>query len=920
MMMADSEYERKKAEYELNEKIKDSIKESTKSLENFKDAQKEVLKNYKIIKEMSAEVAHNNEKILKLEKLGTTESLKEAAALKKTNEFLLQEIALRKGINKELGKGINLLKATGGELLKGAKTLKDEFIPSLSQIFAKFLDIDDLAHKTANTIGFQGSKFKYMENNLKGSSEAFVEMGFALESAYQVQSALSEATGRQVTLSKNAAVAMSETARITGMLPEEMATLVGQMEGFGMGAEQSSNFIKDMAFEAGQMGLNASGVIKKLSTNLGLLNKLHFKGGVKALKQMAIFSEKFKIDMQDVAAVADKVFRPEGAIEAAAQLQVLGGSLAGLGDPFQLMYKARNAPEELAKSLTKAAAASATWDESTKEWKVNAYELDRLREAATATGMDYSKLVETAKQAKKIGSFEEILRGKFKDPKLMDAITGMAQMGENGAFINIVDPDGQAREVLLKDINETQAKTLLADTDKREKLAKQAESLTNQFDAIKNKIMLSLIGVFKDVDWGPIIKNLEMVGQAIVSFINWAKGFFGPTLLIGIFAGFTALVSAAFMIAGLLFGKMASIPITTAFTVGGTAAAAQIGTAMAAGGGGAGAAGTAGNVMSKSGKSYSPTSPQGKMILTKGGTQELTKQTTAMNSQSQSMGNMGKTASISAGQILAFGAAILMIGGGIWLAADGLSHLAAAFKDLTGPQAFGAVAAIAVVMGGFVLMLYAMVPAITALGIAGGAVALPLLALGAALLMIGGAIALAAWGVSMIVDSFTAMFAVIGENGSGLLMAGVGFLALAAGVGLLTISLLALGAASFLALPGLLVLGLTTSMLTETASALASTGGAEGITKTISAINSVDTGKLEALKELSVWMSLLGATTTIKFEENLHVDGSIDLKGKDGSSMSIDFDKLNASQKAELAQLVFNTNHSERNGGGGSKK
>ena len=50
MMMADSEYERKKAEYELNEKIKESIKESTKSLESFKDAQKEVLKNYKIIK------------------------------------------------------------------------------------------------------------------------------------------------------------------------------------------------------------------------------------------------------------------------------------------------------------------------------------------------------------------------------------------------------------------------------------------------------------------------------------------------------------------------------------------------------------------------------------------------------------------------------------------------------------------------------------------------------------------------------------------------------------------------------------------------------------------------------------------------------------------------------------------------------
>ena len=908
MMMADSEYERKKAEYELNEKIKESINQSTKSLESFKDAQKEVLKNYKIIKEMSAEVSHNNEKILKLEKLGTEESLKEAATLKKINENLSQEIALRKGINKELGKGINLLKATGGELLKGAKTLKDEFIPSLSQIFAKFLDIDDLAHKTANTIGFQGSKFKYMESNLKGSSEAFVEMGFALDSAYQVQSALSDATGRQVTLSKNAAVAMSETARITGMLPEEMATLVGQMMDFGMGAEQSSNFIKDMAVEAGQMGLNASGVIKKLNTNLGLLNKLHFKGGVKALKQMAIFSEKFKIDMQDVAAVADKVFRPEGAIEAAAQLQVLGGSLAALGDPFQLMYKARNAPEELAKSLTKAAAASATWDESTKEWKVNAYELDRLREAATATGMDYSKLVETAKAAKKIGSFEDILKGKFKDQKLLDAVTGMAQMGEKGAFINIVDPDGKAREVLLKDINETQAKTLLADSTKREDLAKKAESLTNQFDAIKNEIMLSLIGVFQKVDWAPIMESLKTVGKAIVSFITWATDFFGPKLLIGIFAGFTLLVSAAFMIAGALFGLTASAPIGTAFATGGAAAAAQIGAAMAAGGG-TGAAGGLAGAMTKGGKPVSSLNKGAQQAWSQGA---AGKAFNATPGAAGGISSTGAAAASSVGPMLAFGAAVLMIGAGIAIAAVGLAQLVSAFKDLTGPQAFGAVAAIALVMGGFVAILYAMTLVLPLLGGAAAVSALPLLAFGAAMLMIGGAIALAAWGVSMIVDSFTAMFAVIGDNGTSLLMAGIGFMAMAAGIGILTISLLALGAASFLALPGLLILGLTTSMLTETATALASTGGSEGITKTINAINSVDTGKLEALKELSSWMSLLGATTTIKFEENLHVDGSIDLKGKDGSSMSIDFDKLTNAQKAQLSEIVFNTNKSER--------
>jgi hypothetical protein len=771
-----------------------------------------------------------------------------------------------------------------------------------------------------------------MESNLKGSSEAFVEMGFALESAYQVQSALSDATGRQVTLSKNAAVAMSETARITGMLPEEMGTLVGQMMDFGMGAEQSSNFIKDMAVEAGQMGLNASGVIKKLNTNLGLLNKLHFKGGVKALKQMAIFSEKFKIDMQDVAAVADKVFRPEGAIEAAAQLQVLGGSLAALGDPFQLMYKARNAPEELAKSLTKAAAASATWDESTKEWKVNAYELDRLREAATATGMDYSKLVETAKAAKKIGSFEDILKGKFKDQKLLDAVTGMAQMGEKGAFINIVDPDGKAREVLLKDINETQAKTLLADSTKREDLAKKAESLTNQFDAIKNEIMLSLIGVFQKVDWAPIMESLKTVGKAIVSFITWATDFFGPKLLIGIFAGFTLLVSAAFMIAGALFGKMASIPIGASIVTGGAAAAAEIGAAMA-GGGGVGVAGNATKGVSQSAttgaagaggisKGLNP------MDMIKGATaililsaalfvfakalQEFDKlkngwETLAMAGVSMVGLTIGLWAisKIPTQNLIEGAIALALMGAAFIPFAYGLSLLQGLSWEVLGMAGVALIGLTAAVFGLGALMMTGVGAIIFGAGILG------FIALGAAMVVLG-------FGLSTVIDPLSKFMTVIGD-GTALLNSGLGFLSMAAGIGILTISLIALGAASLLALPGLLILGGVTSMLTETASALASTGGSEGITKTINAINSVDTGKLEALKELSVWMSLLGATTTIKFEENLHVDGSIDLKGKDGSSMSIDFDKLNASQKAELAQLVFNTTRSERNGGGGSK-
>jgi hypothetical protein len=514
--MAEDNYERTKKEAELREQIAEAVKESTKNLQSYADAQKIIAKNYKIMKELAEETARNEAKINELLKKSGGILTDEIKALQKINEENRQQYALYQGINKELSKTKNLLKSVGGSILDGAKALKDQFIPSLSEIFQKFLSIDHLAHQTANTLGFQGERFKMMAENLSATREEFAGMGFEIESAYKAQSALSDATGRQVMLTREASKAMAETARITGMEVEDLAGMTGEMELFGLGAQQATSLILDMSKEAANMGLNSGQVIKKFQQNLGLLNKLNFKAGVKGLKELAKFSEKYKIDMQDVAAVADKVFRPEGAIEAAAQLQVLGGDLAALGDPFQLMYKARNAPEELAKSITKAATASATFNEKTGEFEVNAYELDRMREAASALGMDYSKLVETAKQGAKVKKFEGLLGGKGLDDETMEALTGAAQMGENGAFVTI-----KGEPKLLKDLTKTEADLFVTQKKNQAELAQQAMSVQANFDAIKNKIMLALVNIFEKIPWDSVLPVMKNLGEAIVGFIGW---------------------------------------------------------------------------------------------------------------------------------------------------------------------------------------------------------------------------------------------------------------------------------------------------------------------------------------------------------------------------------------------------------------
>lgn len=836
--MAKSEDELRRLE--LEERLQEAIKRSTENLGNFADAQKKIVENYKIAQKIQLQINAAEEDINELIRQGKKETDEEIKLLRKRQAALQQDKNLIIQINKELSSTKNLLKSTVGSMMDGAKALKNYFIPSLSDVFSKFLEIDNIAHQTANTLGFQGDRFKFMQDNLTITRDAFVDMGFSVESAYKAQTALSDATGRQVMLTKQASVAMAETARITGMEVEELAGMTGQMEAFGLGAEQSADIILQMSRESAQMGLNSGKVIKKFEQNLNLLNKLNFKNGVQGLKEMAKFSEKYKIDMQAVASVADKVFRPEGAIEAAAQLQVLGGSLASLGDPFTLMYKARNSPEELAKSLTKAAIASATFNSKTGEFEVNAHEMDRLREAAQALGMDYSHLVEVAKQGAKVGKFEGLLGGKGLDKETMDALVGAAQMGKDGAFLTI-----NGNEVLLKDITKEQAAMFKEDQSKRDELAKKAMSIQNNFDAIKNELMVALVKVFEGVDWKSVMETLKSVAGWIKNAIDWLRETFSPTglLLSGLAIYFGGKAVWAF-IQGRIFGSSAAAAFNTG-TMGG---------------------GVKGGIMSKifggktkeGGPGWTPTGVPGQ--FREDATGEIAQNNPSNMTKGMDMGNMVKGA-----------AAVLILSGALFVFGKALQEL----DKVTNKGETIAMAAAGLITLGLTAQILSNGSAQMILGAAAVVV------LSGALYVLGSAMqqfngidwgTMAKAGVA-IVGFSAAMFGL-----GALLFAGGGLGALLFGAGVA--GFLALGVA-------LNVFGEGLTKVTDPIERVSKIDSS-GLGKTIDAINRVDTDKLEALKELSLFMSLLGATTTIKFDETLKVSGSIEVKGEAGGRSSMD--------------------------------
>lgn len=921
--MADFRQNKKDAEeyYETQQKIAEVIKEQTSTWNSYTNAQKQGVKNAKEMRQIQKEIA-------KLANATTDEEIAKKAELEKQLQYL-------KEYNKQLISIKTGIKAAGKSL---ASWGMESLIGQATKLLSIYDNIDASARKAAITQGMSVTRMETARNIALDTEKSMASLGFEAGFAGQMMSAFADETGRQVMMSQQSLETLTKISKRTGISHQEMAGLAGQMEAFGMGAEGSANTIESIEDMSNKMGVNTQKVIKKVQQNLKLVNKLSFKGGIKGMASMAAYAEKYKLSMEEVAGFADKVFRPEGAIDAAANLQVLGGSLAQLGDPFQLMYKARNAPEELAKSITKAAAESAVFNKETGEFEVRALELDRLREAGEATGMSLDMLVGTAKQTAKMNMFEDAL--KF-DPKSEDGqfLSSIMDMDAKGGFV--IDAKGDKK--YLKDLSASQQQSIAKEL-KDKKAADEERELAIQStqERIRNKlyeILLQFGPIMKQLDdalRGPILKALEMFVKVVQK--PWVQKLIAGLAIFALAAKFLGPILSP--IGWYLRGVMMSKGFNK-----GLKSQKVVDTLTGGKSGGQGKFYKGGQFMKGGGRA-----PKGGAY---GGAGKGAQGTQAMG---QSAGGQASNFLQGAVGLLAISAALFVFAkalqefeklqngwGTLVLAAGSLIVLAGALKIMQpilnsfgtnswpGIAAMGALA-VSVTALGFATTLFAqgglagtllMVGALLALafavtlfgglslsGIGWAGVAL-ILAMGAAMIMVGYAVKLAAEGVAMVVDSFTNMFSIVNmENIGALLMLGPALIGVSIGVFALAMSLVALGVAylagGFL---GIFALG-------ETADKIQTAFGdvdAGEVAAAITAINNVDMNKVAAIKDLansmSMW-SMFGSGIEINFGD-LDVTGDIELKGGGKSAEMV----MEEPYLTQLKDLIWDTMEKGKGGG-----
>ena len=419
-------------------------------------------------------------------------------------ESLREELDLRAAITKEANLA-NLAYSETGKIWNKLPSLAKSFYREIRDLAAVQMSKD--IKQAELSMGILGKQSQFFSKGISKASESTIQLGFGISDIAKSQAAYSEEIGRSAMLNERGMIAMAEMAKGTTLGVEGAAAMAADMERFGISVEGSRNMIQETVDMAAKMGVNSTKAIKELTKNLKVAQTFHFKGGVRGMVEMANYAAKMKVDMAGISGMADKVFRPEGAVEMAARLQTMGGAFARLGNPFELMFKARNDFGAFTKDVANATAELAQFNESTGEFEISGLQLDRLREISTITGIGADQLSTMAKEAAKFNRIESLIPG-IVDNEDKELISSLAQMGTDGEYYVRVD----GTDLKLDQLNSTLINNLKNEKSSLAERAKQAQTFDDAFN--------NLVNQFKSVML-PFVESLN--AYFVPALINFQK-------------------------------------------------------------------------------------------------------------------------------------------------------------------------------------------------------------------------------------------------------------------------------------------------------------------------------------------------------------------------------------------------------------
>lgn len=383
------------------------------------------------------------------------------------------------------------------EIAKARLDLTTKALENVQEMAGKLKEYWNQTDKSAIEFGrtnmLSAEQTDILRKNLLASNAAYAELNKTSEDAIKIFSNLREGTNRAVNLTTEEIQNIMAVGNIIG--DDVINNAQVQLNIFNKSASNVSKTMFNTANEVAKMGLSVKKSTSDIVNNFKLLQEFQFKEGVEGYRRMAVLAQDMRFNLNSMSNMLNKIQSGglEGVIKQTAQLQVLGGNLAKMADPFALMYNAFADPETMVKNVRESLKGFGSVDIKTGETIFVPQEMIRLKAFANAMNMEYSNVLDMVRQGNKknvVG--REIRSGSLTDQE-KSAITNAATRDEKGNW-TVTTISGEKMNVSdIKDSNDV-AKILSNNKeDQAIQYAKSQLSVTEEIDKT-TKLINAMLG------------------------------------------------------------------------------------------------------------------------------------------------------------------------------------------------------------------------------------------------------------------------------------------------------------------------------------------------------------------------------------------------------------------------------------------
>lgn len=343
--------------------------------------------------------------------------------------------------------------------------------------------------------GLTGQFSKDVRDELTQANVPLIRLGIGFQELATASADLVKNSGRFITLNKQSWYEAGAAATAYVGTLSDLVRMYPDFEKIGIGASDVAKNIELVGSRSLSLGLQSQKTVKDLGDNISKLNQYGFKNGVDGLASMVRKATEFRISMDSIFTIADKVMNPEGAIDMAANLQAIGGSIGAFNDPLKLMYMATNDAEGLEDALIGAAQGLATYNTEQGRFEITGVNIRKAKAMADELGISYNVLADGAVAAAERTVASEALmgRGLRLDEDQKRFLTNISQMkgGQMSIELNsdklkdALDVDRKVGEISLEKLTQVQVDKLMEYQDEFKKLSSE-EIIQKQATTVEN--------------------------------------------------------------------------------------------------------------------------------------------------------------------------------------------------------------------------------------------------------------------------------------------------------------------------------------------------------------------------------------------------------------------------------------------------